>query len=62
MTFNYRFVLRNLRGGVGQHAERSRDLGEVSTGDKSGRLVTDSELETGRTPVNEPMEPNMISH
>ena len=55
------FVLRDLRGGVGQHAERSRYLGEISTGNKSGRLVADSELETGRTPVDEPKKADMIS-
>jgi hypothetical protein len=45
--------LNHSRGSVGQHAERSRDLGEISTGDERGRLVADTELETGRTPVDE---------
>ena len=38
---------------VGQHAERSRDLGEISTRNERGGLVADTELETGRTPVDE---------
>lgn len=38
---------------VGQHAERSRNLGEITAGDERGRFVADTELETGRTPVDE---------
>jgi hypothetical protein len=45
--------LNDSRSSVGQHAERSRDLGEISTGDERGGLVADTELETGRTPVDE---------
>lgn len=41
------------RSGVGEHAQRSRHLGEVSARYKRGSLVTDTELETGRTPVGE---------
>lgn len=39
--------------GVGKHAQRSRDLGEVTAWDVGGRLVADTELETGRAPVDE---------
>jgi hypothetical protein len=49
----HRSNLKHSRSSVGQHAERSRDLGEISTGDERGRLVADTELETGRTPVDE---------
>jgi hypothetical protein len=41
------------RSSVGQHAQRSGDLGEITTGDERRRLVADTELETGRTPVDE---------
>jgi len=40
-------------GGVGEHADGSLDLGEVSTRDDGGRLVVDADLEPGGTPVNE---------
>lgn len=40
-------------GSVRKHAERSGNLGEVASGNKSGGLVTDTELESGRAPVNE---------
>lgn len=39
--------------GVGKHAQRPRDLGEITTWDVGGRLVADTELETGRAPVDE---------
>jgi len=38
--------------GVGQHAQRARDLGEVASGHLRGRLVADAELEPGRAPVD----------
>lgn len=38
---------------VGQHAERSGDLGEVTSGYERWRFVADTELETGGTPVDE---------
>jgi hypothetical protein len=40
-------------GGVGEHAERAGDLGKVTSGDVRGGLVADTELETGRAPVDE---------
>lgn len=40
-------------GGVGEHAETARDLGEISAGDKSRGLVADSELESSGAPVDE---------
>ena len=40
-------------GGVGKHTERSRDLCQISSGNVGRRLVTDTELEPGRAPVNE---------
>ena len=39
-------------GGVGEHADSSLDLGEVSPGDNSGWLVVDADLESSGTPVN----------
>ena len=39
--------------GVGQHAHAAGNLGQVTTGDVGGGLITDAKLETGRTPVNE---------
>merc|ERR1712183_940749 len=39
--------------GVGDHADGSHDLGEVTTWDNSGWLVVDSALESGWTPVDE---------
>ena len=38
---------------VGNHADSSHDLGEVTTWDDSGRLVVDTALEAGGTPVDE---------
>merc|ERR1712227_1052678 len=40
-------------GGIGQHADGSLDLGEISTWDYSGRLVVDANLEPSWTPVYE---------
>jgi hypothetical protein len=40
-------------GSVGEHAEGARDLGEISSGNVGGRFVANSELETGRAPINE---------
>jgi len=39
--------------GVGQHAHATGNLGQVTTRDIGGGLIADTELETGRTPVNE---------
>merc|ERR1719373_1370092 len=39
-------------GGVGEHADSSLYLGQVSSGDDSGRLVVDANLEASGTPVN----------
>jgi len=39
--------------GVGQHAHATSNLGQVTTGDVGGGLIADTELETGRAPVNE---------
>jgi len=39
--------------GVGDHAHGSHDLGEVTTGDNSGRLVVDTTLEASWAPVDE---------
>merc|ERR1719197_1662226 len=39
--------------GVGEHADSSRDLGEVSARNSSWWLVVDANLEPGGTPVNE---------
>lgn len=38
--------------GVGKHTERSRDLGKIAARDERRRLIADTNLETGRTPVN----------
>lgn len=38
-------------GSVGQHAQTTADLGEVTTGDARGGLIADTELESGRAPV-----------
>ena len=38
--------------GVGQHAHAARNLGQVTTRDIGGGLVTDTELETSGTPVD----------
>jgi len=40
-------------GGVGNHADGSHDFGEVTSGDDGGRLVVDSDLESGGAPVDE---------
>ena len=39
--------------GVGQHAHTTSNLGQITTGNVGGGLIADTELETGRTPVNE---------
>jgi len=40
-------------GRVGDHADGSHNLGEVTTGDNGGGLVVDSALESGGAPVDE---------
>jgi len=40
-------------GGVGDHADGSHDLGEITSGDNGRRLIVDSALETSRAPINE---------
>ena len=40
-------------GGVGNHADGSHDFGEVTSGDDGGRLVVDSDFESGGAPVDE---------
>merc|ERR1711981_283016 len=40
-------------GGVGDHAHGSHDLGEVTSGNDSGRLVVNTALEASGAPVNE---------
>merc|ERR1712048_236480 len=40
-------------GGVGEHADSSGDLGQVSARNSSWWLVVDANLEPGGTPVNE---------
>lgn len=37
-------VKLDSRSGVGQHAQGSRDLGEVTTGNECGGFVADTEL------------------
>ena len=39
--------------GVGDHADGSHDLGEITTWHNGRRLVVDTALETSRAPVNE---------
>jgi len=39
--------------GVGDHADGSHDLGEITTGNDGRRLIVDTALETGRAPVDE---------
>merc|ERR1719284_276040 len=39
-------------GGVGEHADSSLHLGQVSSRDNSWRLVVDTNLESSGTPVN----------
>ena len=43
---------RGDSGGVGQHAQATADLGEVTTRDARSGLVTDTELESGRAPIH----------
>jgi len=38
---------------VGDHADSSHNLGQITTGDDSGRLVVDTSLETSGAPINE---------
>ena len=40
-------------GGVGDHADGSHNLGEITTGNDGRRLIVDTALETGRAPVDE---------
>jgi len=40
-------------GGVRQHADAPRHLGQVAAGDDGGRLVVDADLEAGGAPVHE---------
>merc|ERR1711990_901864 len=40
-------------GRVGDHADGSHDLGEITTGNDGRRLVVDTALEAGRAPVDE---------
>jgi len=39
--------------GVGDHADGSHDLGEITTGNNSWGLIVDTAFETSRAPVNE---------
>ena len=39
-------------GGVGQHADGTLDLGQISSGDNGGWLVVDANLESSGTPVH----------
>jgi len=39
--------------GVGDHADGSHDLGEITTGNNSGGLVVNTALESSGAPVNE---------
>ena len=39
--------------GVGQHADGTGYLGNITVGNNSGSLVVDTNLETSRAPVNE---------
>merc|ERR1712003_332214 len=38
-------------GGVGEHADSSRDLGKISSGHHGGGLVVDADLEASGTPI-----------
>jgi len=38
--------------GVGYHADGSHDLGEITSGNDSGRLIVDSNFESSRAPVH----------
>lgn len=40
-------------GRVGDHAHSSHDLGQVTSGNNSGGLIVDSDLESGGAPVDE---------
>jgi len=40
-------------GRVGDHANSSHDLSQVTTRDDSGRLIVDTSLETSRAPIDE---------
>merc|ERR1711871_814289 len=40
-------------GGVGDHADGTLHLGQVTTGDNGGGLVVDAALEAGRAPIDE---------
>ena len=40
-------------GGVGEHADTSGDLGEVTARNDGGRLVVDADLEASGAPVHE---------
>ena len=37
---------------VGQHAQTTADLGEITTRDTRSGLMADTELESGRTPIH----------
>ena len=37
--------------GIGQHAQATTDLGEVTTGDVRGGLAADTEFESSRAPI-----------
>ena len=40
-------------GGVGNHADSSHDLGQISSGNDGGGLIIDTDLESSRAPVDE---------
>jgi len=40
-------------GRVGNHADGSHDLGQISSGNDGGRLIVDTNFESSRAPVNE---------
>jgi len=40
-------------GGVGNHADGSHDFGKITSGDNGGRLIVDSDFESGGAPVDE---------
>ena len=52
LVINAREDLRDSRG-VGDHAARTHDLGQVTTGDYRGWLVVDAALEASWAPVHE---------
>lgn len=41
-------------GGVGNHADGTLDLGQVTTGHNGGWLVVDTALEAGGAPIHTP--------